>query len=71
MLNLEIYRKTLRGIDTSIISSGKGKENETENDKNKKGIATVNEEEISSMTGTIINLMSTDSAKIADYSSWW
>lgn len=71
MLNLEIYRKTLRGIDTSIVASGKGKDNETENDENKKGSATVNEEEISSMTGTIVNLMSTDSAKIADYSSWW
>ncbi|CAO3640951.1 unnamed protein product [Mucor hiemalis] len=71
MLNLEIYRKTLRGMDTSVISNGKGKSKEDIINKNKQKSSAVDEDEVSSMTGTIVNLMSTDSTRIAGFSSWW
>ncbi|KAG2235533.1 hypothetical protein INT48_003096 [Thamnidium elegans] len=57
MLNLEIYRKTLRRMDASVLSSVNHADKEAEDD--------------SSKTGMIVNLMSTDSARISDFASWW
>lgn len=57
MLNLEIYRKTLRRMDASVLSGSKNADKESEDD--------------SSKTGMIVNLMSTDSARISDFASWW
>lgn len=66
MLNMEIYRKTLRRKDTSGASGNNSKKENAEKEND-----TIEEEEISSMTGMIVNLMSTDSARVSDFSSWW
>ncbi|OAD04478.1 hypothetical protein MUCCIDRAFT_140453 [Mucor lusitanicus CBS 277.49] len=58
MLSIEIYRKTLRRRDLAVASS-QVKDGEAE------------KEEESSSTGTIVNLMSTDTARISDFSEWW
>lgn len=75
MLNLEIYRKTLRRVDTSIISGGKAKVDEdTKNGDDNLSLDEEDDEdddEDSSPTGMIVNLMSTDSARISDFASWW
>ena len=72
MLNIEIYRKTLRRRDQSV-ASGEGKNNEDDiKSKNDDGEEKHddNEEDISS-TGQIVNLMSTDSDRISEFSTWW
>ncbi|GAN05655.1 multidrug resistance-associated ABC transporter [Mucor ambiguus] len=56
MLSIEIYRKTLRRCDLAVASSQV--KDEEENDKG-------------SSTGTIVNLMSTDTARISEFSEWW
>lgn len=61
MLNIELYRKTLRRRDTSISSGG----------KKKPLTAAVDEANVSSATGLIVNLMSTDAARIADFATQW
>ncbi|CAO3611343.1 unnamed protein product [Mucor hiemalis] len=75
MLNLEIYRKTLRRVDTSIISGGKAKlDEDTKNGDDNLSLDEEDDEdddEDSSPTGMIVNLMSTDSARISDFASWW
>lgn len=69
MLNIELYRKTLRRMDTSI-SSGKKKPLST--DKKEEGsTAAIDESNVSSTTGLIVNLMSTDAARIADFATQW
>lgn len=65
MLNMEIYRKTLRRMDTTVISGGNSKKEQVEKD------GEIEEKDVSSMTGMIVNLMSTDSSRISDFASWW
>ncbi|KAI8879095.1 P-loop containing nucleoside triphosphate hydrolase protein [Backusella circina FSU 941] len=68
MLNIEIYRKTLRRRDLSIASPTIEDEDEDKKEEKKeddeKGDST-------STTGTIVNLMSTDSNRISEFSTWW
>ncbi|KAG2227320.1 hypothetical protein INT45_004275 [Circinella minor] len=73
MLNIEIYRKTLRRRDQAVASgAAKGDE---DNDKSKKDDGEKkgddDEEEDVSSTGQIVNLMSTDSNRISEFSTWW
>ncbi|KAI8149056.1 P-loop containing nucleoside triphosphate hydrolase protein [Fennellomyces sp. T-0311] len=71
MLNIEIYRKTLRRRDTAV-SSGSDQQKD-DDDKKKKGSDDEKEdddEDISS-TGQIVNLMSTDANRISEFSTWW
>ena len=73
MLNIEIYRKTLRRRDQAV-TSGDGKDNEDDT-KSKKGDGEKkddnDEDEDVSSTGQIVNLMSTDSNRISEFSTWW
>lgn len=77
MLNIEIYRKTLRRMDTSVLSGGKtNNKGDAKDDDDKKkedgeNNEKIEENNVSSMTGMIVNLMSTDSARISDFASWW
>ncbi|KAI8084874.1 P-loop containing nucleoside triphosphate hydrolase protein [Halteromyces radiatus] len=80
MLNIEIYRKTLRRMDMAVSSGNKEKDGKQDknddngkNDDNKKKEDDGGEEEedVSSSTGTIVNLMSTDSNRISEFSTWW
>ncbi|KAG2206947.1 hypothetical protein INT47_008416 [Mucor saturninus] len=71
MLNIEIYRKTLRRRDLAVEApkiddeEKDGQETEsTKKDDPKKG-------DTASSTGTIVNLMSTDSNRISEFSVWW
>ncbi|KAI8388117.1 P-loop containing nucleoside triphosphate hydrolase protein [Radiomyces spectabilis] len=73
MLNIEIYHKTLRRLNTAFQSSEDDKEDdqkkkETDDDQNNKE-ADTNEDNAS--TGTIVNLMSTDSSRVSEYATWW
>ncbi|KAG2202200.1 hypothetical protein INT47_002119 [Mucor saturninus] len=66
MLNMEIYRKTLRRMDTVVLSGGGANRDEKKDaEKNK------DEEDSTSSTGMVVNLMSTDSSRISDFASWW
>lgn len=73
MLNIEIYRKTLRRRDLAVATPEL--EDESEESKNKKDDDDKKKEEekedVSSSTGTIVNLMSTDSNRISEFSTWW
>ncbi|KAK4518579.1 uncharacterized protein ATC70_008798 [Mucor velutinosus] len=55
MLSIEIYRKTLRRRDLAAASPQVKDQ----------------EEEEGSSTGAIVNLMSTDTARISEFSQWW
>jgi ABC-type multidrug transport system fused ATPase/permease subunit len=72
MMNLEIYQKTLRRMDTSVLSGSKksslSRSLKDQDDASKKEI---DEDDVSSLTGMIVNLMSTDATKVADFTSWW
>ncbi|KAL9545898.1 hypothetical protein MBANPS3_006918 [Mucor bainieri] len=73
MLNIELYLKTLRRMDTSI-SSGKRKPSAAADKKaaeQKGSTAAIDEDNVSSATGLIVNLMSTDAARIADFATQW
>lgn len=63
MLNIEIYRKTLRRMDTAVTAGGQQKDGDDKEDSS-------NDEDVSS-TGQIVNLMSTDSNRISEFSTWW
>ncbi|KAI7895791.1 P-loop containing nucleoside triphosphate hydrolase protein [Mucor mucedo] len=67
MLNMEIYRKTLRRMDTTVMAGAKI----NIKDQIKKDNGEIEENEVSSMTGMIVNLMSTDSSRISDFASFW
>ncbi|ORZ17379.1 P-loop containing nucleoside triphosphate hydrolase protein [Absidia repens] len=79
MLNIEIYRKTLRRMDMAVASGiqdseaeddeGSKKTKNEDDNKDKKGDD--EKEDVSSSTGTIVNLMSTDSNRISEFSTWW
>lgn len=78
MLNIEIYRKTLRRRDLAVDSPKIDDEkdvdkNQTSDDENnkKKDASNKEKEDVSSSTGTIVNLMSTDSNRISEFSVWW
>jgi len=75
MLNIEIYRKTLRRRDLAVESpkldeeeADKKKADDEESDKKDESDE---KEDVSSSTGTIVNLMSTDATRIAEFSQWW
>lgn len=73
MLNIELYRKTLRRKDTFILSGKKkisGSETKDKKDSTT-ATATIEEDNVSSATGLIVNLMSTDATRIAGFSSQW
>lgn len=75
MLNIDIYRKTLRRMDT--VTSADNNENDEDkkdddnDDKKDKDKKDEEKEDVSSNTGTIVNLMSTDSNRISQFSTWW
>lgn len=76
MLNIEIYRKTLRRRDLAVESpklddedENKKKSDDAEEDDKKD--EPKEKEDVSSSTGTIVNLMSTDSNRISEFSVWW
>ncbi|KAI7862036.1 P-loop containing nucleoside triphosphate hydrolase protein [Spinellus fusiger] len=72
MLNLEIYHKTLRRADISSNNSSTKDTDDTKDTKDTKKKEDEDEEEdVSSSTGTIVNLMSTDSNRISEFSAWW
>ncbi|KAG0185773.1 hypothetical protein DFQ28_008806, partial [Apophysomyces sp. BC1034] len=60
MLNIELYRKTLRRMNTTAVSEDKD-EGDSEDDSENGNFT----------TGKIMNLMSTDASRIADFSSSW
>ncbi|GAA5817685.1 hypothetical protein MFLAVUS_011236 [Mucor flavus] len=62
MLNIELYRKTLRRMDVPDMA----KDTSSIQDKNIEV-----EESGSSSIGTIVNLMSTDSQRISDFTTNW
>lgn len=62
MLNIELYRKTLRRMDVPDMA----KDTSSIHDKNIEV-----EESGSSSIGTIVNLMSTDSQRISDFTTNW
>lgn len=71
MLNIEIYHKTLRRLDSAIATGGQEKE---ENDSKKttdEDTKSDEEDEDVTSTGQIVNLMSTDSDRISEFSTWW
>ena len=57
MLNIELYRKTLRRMDTVDMAASSPSEEV--------------EEPTNATTGTIVNLMSTDSQRISDFTTSW
>lgn len=65
MLNVEIYRKSLRRRDLSVASKEKESEGEDSSEKDE------DEEGPASSTGAIVNLMSTDTSRITDYAALW
>ncbi|KAI7904063.1 P-loop containing nucleoside triphosphate hydrolase protein [Cokeromyces recurvatus] len=73
MLNIEIYRKTLRRRDLAVASPKfDDDENMKNNEDNKENSSEVKpKEDASSSTGMIVNLMSTDSNRISEFSVWW
>ncbi|KAI8576230.1 hypothetical protein K450DRAFT_302879 [Umbelopsis ramanniana AG] len=72
MVNIEIYAKTLRRREIAsatgedLASSGEG-EDAKQDDKKEDD----KKEDVSSSTGTIVNLMSTDSNRISEFFTWW
>lgn len=70
MLNIEIYRKTLRRRDLAVEAPKIDDEEEKQMDDTKKD-ETKAKGDTSSSTGTIVNLMSTDSNRISEFSVWW
>jgi ABC-type multidrug transport system fused ATPase/permease subunit len=70
MLNLEIYHKTLFRADTSILS-GKKKDEAQADTKDAKKSDSKSDKEEETTTGKIVNLMSTDSNRVGQFSAWW
>jgi ABC-type multidrug transport system fused ATPase/permease subunit len=73
MLNIEIYRKTLRRRDLAVDSPkiDDAEEDKKSDSKDSKKDKSEEKEDVSSTTGTIVNLMSTDSNRISEFSVWW
>ncbi|RCI00820.1 hypothetical protein CU098_000030, partial [Rhizopus stolonifer] len=70
MLNIEIYRKTLRRRDLSVATPKLEEEDDDQKENTAKEESKATED-VSSSTGTIVNLMSTDSNRISEFSTWW
>ncbi|KAI8379596.1 P-loop containing nucleoside triphosphate hydrolase protein [Radiomyces spectabilis] len=68
MLNIEIYRKTLHRMDSAVAGGGEEKDESSNAETTEASEST---EDVSSSTGTIVNLMSTDSNRISEFSTWW
>jgi ABC-type multidrug transport system fused ATPase/permease subunit len=72
MVNIEIYAKTLRRRE---IASATGEDlassEESEDAKKDDKKEDEKKEDVSSSTGTIVNLMSTDSNRISEFFTWW
>lgn len=72
MCNIEVYAKTLKRRNKSTqnkeeakeVVNGEGAEKKDKDDE-------AEAEDPSSSTGKIVNLMSTDSNRISEYSAWW
>lgn len=64
MLNVEVYRKSLRRRDLSVASAEKTDEESKDDDKK-------HEEEPLTSTGAIVNLMGTDAGRVSDFSAIW
>lgn len=72
MLNIEIYRKTLRRRDLSIASPTiEDEDGDEDKDKEEDKKGDDEKGDSTSTTGTIVNLMSTDSNRISEFSTWW
>lgn len=72
MLNIEIYRKTLRRRDLAVEAPKiEEKEEVKDDDASSKKEDKKEKGDTSSSTGTIVNLMSTDSNRISEFSVWW
>ncbi|RUS13278.1 hypothetical protein BC937DRAFT_95576 [Endogone sp. FLAS-F59071] len=74
MCNIEVYAKTLKKRNTSTRSKEEAKEDangEGADKKDKDDKGEDEDEDPSSSTGKIVNLMSTDSNRISEYSAWW
>ncbi|KAI7905777.1 uncharacterized protein BX663DRAFT_500876 [Cokeromyces recurvatus] len=81
MLNIELYRKTLRRVCSADINremkddeKGKGKGKENNDKKAIHSTATTtntDDNNQSNSVGTIVNLMSTDSQRISDFTTSW
>ncbi|KAI9282335.1 P-loop containing nucleoside triphosphate hydrolase protein [Sporodiniella umbellata] len=68
MLNVEIYNKTLRRRDLSV---GSNSEETDKKDDKKEDSNDEENEDVTSSTGTIVNLMSTDSNRVSEFATWW
>lgn len=62
MLNVEVYRKSLRRRDLSVSTTEGNKEGTEENES---------EEGSTSSSGAVVNLMGTDASRISDFSALW
>ncbi|CDH57434.1 abc bile acid [Lichtheimia corymbifera JMRC:FSU:9682] len=71
MLNIEIYHKTLRRLDSAIASGGQEKEESGKKTSEEDDTKSEEEDEDVTSTGQIVNLMSTDSDRISEFSTWW
>lgn len=59
MLNVEVYRKSLRRRDLSVASAENSKESPN------------SEEDSLTSTGAIVNLMGTDAGRVSDFAAVW
>ncbi|RUS27682.1 P-loop containing nucleoside triphosphate hydrolase protein, partial [Jimgerdemannia flammicorona] len=71
LCNIEVYVKTLKRRSTSTATDSDGKDVAKVDNEDKKDSDDSNDDDPSSSTGKIVNLMSTDSSRIADYAKWW
>lgn len=71
MLNIELYRKTLRRMGTLDINHS-SKQEEEENKMKPSNKTETNDDSLANNSiGTIVNLMSTDSQRISDFTTSW
>ncbi|KAI8066838.1 hypothetical protein BC940DRAFT_58610 [Gongronella butleri] len=66
MLHLEICHKTIYRMDASVATSYMTDESDEDKNDDK-----MDKEDASAGTGTIVNLMSTDSQRITDFCTSW
>lgn len=71
MLNIEIYGKTLRRRDLAIATPKIEEEESKDDTKKEEDGGEKTKEDVSSSTGTIVNLMSTDSNRVSEFATWW
>lgn len=72
MVNIEVYAKTLRRREiASATGEDLAAEDESEVSKKDDKKEDEKKEDVTSSTGTIVNLMSTDSNRISEFFTWW